>query len=151
MAAPAGAAAGGGGDGASGSTVEEDASDLVFPKEFNDNDTKTLLISEVHILLEHRKQQNESAEEEMEFSEVFMKTLNYTQRFAKFKNMENIASIRQLLTNKKLHKFELAALANLCPETPEEAKSLIPSLEGAGRFDDEELASILDDIQTKRR
>lgn len=27
---------------------------------------------------------------------------------------------------KKLHKFELAALSNLCPESPEEAKSLIP-------------------------
>ena len=51
-------------------TVEEDASDLVFPKEFEDNDTKTLLISEVNILLEHRKKQNESAEEEQEFSEV---------------------------------------------------------------------------------
>lgn len=130
--------------------VDEDAADLVFPPEFEKVDTKTLLISEVHILLEHRKQQNESAEEEQEFTEVFMKTLNYTQRFAKFKNMENIASIRSLLTNKKIHKFELAALANLCPETPEEAKSLIPSLEGAGKFDDEELASILDDIQTKR-
>ena len=53
MAAPSGAAAGGGGDGASGSTVEEDASDLVFPKEFNDNDTKTLLISEVSELLQY--------------------------------------------------------------------------------------------------
>ena len=77
-----------------------------------------------------------------------MKTLNYTQRFAKFKNMENIASIRQILTNKKIHKYELAALANLCPENPEEAKGLIPSLEG--RFDDEELSNLLDDIQTKR-
>merc|ERR1712066_1224242 len=140
----------GGGDAAGSSTAEEDASDLNFPKEFNDNDTKTLLISEVHILLEHRKQQNENAEEEQEFSEVFMKTLNYTQRFAKFKNMENIAGVRQLLTNKKIHKFEMAQLANLCPETPEEAKSLIPSLEAEGRFTDEELASILDDIQTKR-
>jgi DNA-directed RNA polymerase II subunit RPB4 len=77
-----------------------------------------------------------------------MKTLNYCQRFAKFKNMENIAAVRSLLTQKKIHKFELAALANLCPETAEEAKSLIPSLEG--RFDDEELSSLLDDIQTKR-
>jgi DNA-directed RNA polymerase subunit F len=77
-----------------------------------------------------------------------MRTLNYAQRFAKFKNMENIAAVRQLLTTKKLHKFELAALGNLCPETPEEAKSLIPSLEG--RFDDEDLSAILDDIQTKR-
>jgi DNA-directed RNA polymerase II subunit RPB4 len=130
--------------------AEENAADLQFPKDFESQETKTLLISEVHILLEHRKQQNENAEEEQEFSEVFMKTLNYTQRFAKFKNMENIASVRQLLTNKKIHKFEMAQLANLCPETPEEAKSLIPSLEAEGRFTDEELATILDDIQTKR-
>jgi len=129
---------------------EENAAELQFPKEFESQETKTLLISEVHILLEHRRQQNENAEEEQEFSEVFMKTLNYTQRFAKFKNMENIASVRQLLTNKKIHKFEMAQLANLCPETPEEAKSLIPSLEAEGRFTDDELATILDDIQTKR-
>ena len=88
---------------------------------------------------------------------------------------------------KKLHKFELAALANLCPESAEESKSLIPrlvqlalytliavglifkfhfpfefisqflfsflflylnSLEG--RFEDDELRQILEDIQTKR-
>lgn len=45
---------------------------------------------------------------------------------------------------KKLHKFELAALGNLCPEASEEAKALIPSLEG--RFEDEELRQILEDI-----
>merc|ERR1712106_139038 len=125
---------------------EEDAAELTFPKEFEN--AETLLISEVHMLLEHRKQQNEQAEDEQELSEVFMKTLNYTQRFAKFRNRETIASIRSLLMGKKLHKFELAALANLCPESPEEARSLIPSLEG--RFADEELAGLLEDIQTKR-
>jgi hypothetical protein len=35
-----------------------------------------------------------------------------------------------LLMQKKLHKFELASLANLCPETPEEAKALIPRYVG---------------------
>ena len=40
------------------SAIEEDAADLVFPPEFEKADTKTLLISEVHILLEHRKQVN---------------------------------------------------------------------------------------------
>ena len=119
---------------------DEDAAELTFPKvtkfsfyivgsdpivqEFEN--AETLLISEVHMLLEHRKQQNEQAEDEQELSEVFMKTLNYTQRFAKFRNRETIASIRSLLMSKKLHKFELAALANLCPESPEEARSLIP-------------------------
>ncbi|KAM4658931.1 DNA-directed RNA polymerase II subunit RPB4 isoform 1-T1 [Amazona ochrocephala] len=104
--------------------VEEDASQLVFPKEFET--AETLLNSEVHMLLEHRKQQNESAEDEQELSEVFMKTLNYTARFSRFKNRETIASVRSLLLQKKLHKFELACLANLCPETAEEAKALIP-------------------------
>lgn len=56
---------------------------------------ETLLISEVHMLLEHRKAQNESAEEEQEFSEVFMKTLTYTNRFRKFKNKETISSVRK--------------------------------------------------------
>nr|CAD7455072.1 unnamed protein product [Timema tahoe] len=120
--------------------------DFLLQEEFEN--AETLLISEVHMLLEHRKAQNESAEEEQEFSEVFMKTLTYTNRFRKFKNKETISAVRSLLMQKKLHKFELASLANLCPETPEEAKSLIPSLEG--RFEDEELRQILDDIQTKR-
>lgn len=37
--------------------IDEDAAELQFPKEFELADTKTLLISEVNILLEHRKQQ----------------------------------------------------------------------------------------------
>uniref|UniRef100_A0A8D2DP83 RNA polymerase II subunit D n=2 Tax=Sciuridae TaxID=55153 RepID=A0A8D2DP83_SCIVU len=94
--------------------VEEDASQLIFPKEFET--AETLLNSEVHMLLEHRKQQNESAEDEQELSGVFMKTLNYTSRFSHFKNRETIASVRSL----------------------------------EGRFEDEELQQILDDIQTKR-
>ncbi|XP_026463574.1 DNA-directed RNA polymerase II subunit Rpb4-like isoform X2 [Ctenocephalides felis] len=126
--------------------VEEDAADLQFPKEFEN--AEALLVSEVHMLLEHRKKQNESAEEEQEFSEVFNKTITYTARFRKFKNKETISSVRNLLTSKKLHKFELASIGNLCPEAPEEAKALIPSLEG--RFEDEELRTVLDDIGTKR-
>uniref|UniRef100_A0A8C7FC08 RNA polymerase II subunit D n=3 Tax=Salmoninae TaxID=504568 RepID=A0A8C7FC08_ONCKI len=94
--------------------IEEDASQLLFPKEFEN--AETLLNSEVHMLLEHRKQQNESAEDEQELSEVFMKTLNYTARFSRFKNRETIASVRSV----------------------------------EGRFEDEELQQILDDIQTKR-
>uniref|UniRef100_A0A8C5JVB0 DNA-directed RNA polymerase II subunit RPB4 n=1 Tax=Jaculus jaculus TaxID=51337 RepID=A0A8C5JVB0_JACJA len=126
--------------------VEEDASQLIFPKYFET--AETLLNSKVHMLLEHRKQQNESAEDEQELSEVFMKTLSYTARFSRFKTRETIASVHSLLLQKKLHKFELACLASLCPETAEESKALIPSLEG--HFKDEELQQIPDDMQTKR-
>ena len=40
-----------------GIAVDEDAAYLQNPKEFELADTKTLLISEVNFLLEHRKQQ----------------------------------------------------------------------------------------------
>uniref|UniRef100_A0A1B0AZT9 RNA polymerase Rpb4/RPC9 core domain-containing protein n=1 Tax=Glossina palpalis gambiensis TaxID=67801 RepID=A0A1B0AZT9_9MUSC len=67
----------------------------------------------------------------------------------KLKELRNVLKSQALIpVSKKLHKFELAALGNLCPEAPEEAKALIPSLEG--RFEDEELRQILDDICTKR-
>jgi len=66
---------------------------FIFFVEFEN--AETLLISEVHMLLDHRKTSNESAEEEQELSDVFMKTLNYTQRFSKFKNRETIAAIRR--------------------------------------------------------
>lgn len=49
------------------------------------------------MLLEHRKAQNESAEEEQEFSEVFMKSLTYTNRFGRFKNKETIAAVRRYI------------------------------------------------------
>lgn len=44
---------------AAGGTAEEDASQCIFPKEFEA--AETLLNSEVRMLLEHRKPQNESA------------------------------------------------------------------------------------------
>jgi DNA-directed RNA polymerase II subunit RPB4 len=53
-----------------------------------------------------------------------------------------------LLSRKQLHKFEQAALANLCPENADEAKSLIPSLEG--RLDDSDLQELLEDLQTHK-
>ncbi|XP_062514310.1 DNA-directed RNA polymerase II subunit RPB4-like [Corticium candelabrum] len=125
---------------------EEDASELRFGKEFEN--AEALINSEVFMLLEHRKSQNDSTDEEQELSDVFVKTLTYTQRFSRYKNRETIQAVRVLLARKQLHKFEQAALANLCPENADEAKSLIPSLEG--RFDDSELQDLLEDLQTHK-
>ena len=78
--------------------------------------------SEVRMLLEHRQQKD--GQEDVELSEVFQKTLDYCKRFSKFKNHETIVNVRTMLMQKRLHKFELAALANLCPESADEAKGL---------------------------
>ena len=47
---------------------EEDTSQLQFPAEFEN--AETLLNSEVQMLLDHRKTQNENADDEQELSEV---------------------------------------------------------------------------------
>ncbi|VDQ15821.1 unnamed protein product [Trichobilharzia regenti] len=82
-------------------------------------------------------------------SPVFTKTLNYVTQFSKFNNRETIESVRNLLSQKRFHNFELAALANLLPDTAEESKALIPSLDSP-RFTEEELQQLLDEIQSKR-
>ena len=123
---------------------EEDATELRFGKDFDNADA--LLISEVKMLLEHRKAQYENQDDDHELSEVFTKTLDYCQTFSKYNSKETIQAVRGTLQKQKLHKFEIACLANLAPTTDEEAKSLLPSLEG--RFDDLELNEVLDDIRT---
>ncbi|VDD89020.1 unnamed protein product [Enterobius vermicularis] len=126
--------------------VDEDATELKFPKEFEQADT--LLTSEVFLLLEHRRQQSEQKEEIDEMSDVFVKTLNYSRRMARYKSRETIRAVRTLLANKPLHKFEVAQIANLCPESAEEAKALIPSLEN--KMEDDELDELLKDLHSKK-
>ncbi|OQV15686.1 putative DNA-directed RNA polymerase II subunit RPB4 [Hypsibius exemplaris] len=126
----------------------EDAAELKFPKEFEESDScKALFNSEVFLLLDNRKQQNEAAEDEGELPQVFLKTHSYTQRFSRFNNMDTIKAVRVSLDHKEVMAYEAACLANLLPETVEEVKALIPSME---RYSAEELQDLLDDIKTKR-
>ena len=56
-----------------------------------------LLISEVKMLLEHRKAQHDSSEDDQELSAVFLKTLEYCQTFSKYNSRETIAAVRTLV------------------------------------------------------
>ena len=49
-----------------------------------------LLVSEVKMLLEHRKAQYESQDDDHDLSEVFTKTLEYCQTFSKYNSKESI-------------------------------------------------------------
>ncbi|KAF0987047.1 hypothetical protein HZS_2660 [Henneguya salminicola] len=134
---------------------EEDSTLLIFPPgkglfnkiEFEDSDT--LLISEVFMLLQHRRKAGiESGEiDSSEIPEVFSKTYKYTEIFNRYKSIESISVARNILSKSftKLHPFETAALANLCPSLAEEAKKLIPSLRN--KIEDEELQEILDEVR----
>jgi len=73
---------------------EEDASELKFPKEFEVSGCDALMISEVFLLLDHRRRQSEEKEEIEDMNEVFVKTLEYTRRLSKFKSRETIRAVR---------------------------------------------------------
>lgn len=121
-------------------TEEEDAALLKFPKEFES--AETLMISEVLKILENRKAQSDKSDSAAKLNEVFVKTLEHCKTFNRFgDNKEKLGAVRRALQSKKLHKFELAQLANLCPDSAEEARTFIPSLEN--NFQDEELTEIL--------
>lgn len=53
------------------------------------------------------------------------------------------------MSEMSLAEFEMAQLGNLCPESAEEARALIPSLNG--KLDDDVLQKILEDMSTSRR
>uniref|UniRef100_A0A7E4ZYS1 RPOL4c domain-containing protein n=1 Tax=Panagrellus redivivus TaxID=6233 RepID=A0A7E4ZYS1_PANRE len=129
--------------------VEEDAAELKFPPEFDKDGCDALLVSEVFLLLDHRRKQGEQKEEIEDISEVFVKTIDYCRRLSRFKTRDTIRAVRNIFsTNAVLHKFEVAQLVNLCPENAEEAKALIPSLES--KLDDEELENLLRDLHNKK-
>ncbi|MCJ1468361.1 RNA polymerase B [Pseudocyphellaria aurata] len=108
----------------------------------------TLTLSEARLLInavmDHRKQQRK-----VEETETLIKTQDYLDVFARFKQKENIEAVERMLTSKtELELFERSQLGNLCCESSEEAKTLIPSL--ASKISDVDLQELLDDI-TKLR
>ena len=54
------------------------------------------------------------------------------------------------LEKKGLHYFEVAQLGNLLPETPEEAKALIPSL-NEQKISTEQLSELLEQLSSYRK
>ncbi|KAK0407863.1 hypothetical protein QR680_003642 [Steinernema hermaphroditum] len=129
--------------------VDGNAEELIFPQEFRRGpNCEVLLTSEVHLLLEHRHEKALQKDEIEELSEVQQKCLDYVRRMSKFKNRESIKNARSVFSACPFHPFEIAQLVNLCPESAEEAKALIPSLEG--RIGDAELEAMLNEMHKRR-
>ncbi|MCJ1337629.1 RNA polymerase B [Bachmanniomyces sp. S44760] len=108
----------------------------------------TLTLSEARLLInavmDHRKSQRK-----VEETETLIKTQDYLDVFARFKQKENIEAVeRMLASHDELELFERSQLGSLCCESSEEAKTLIPSL--MNKIGDNDLQELLDEI-TKLR
>eukprot|EP00245_Coleochaete_scutata_P014579 TRINITY_DN6264_c0_g2_i1.p2 TRINITY_DN6264_c0_g2~~TRINITY_DN6264_c0_g2_i1.p2 ORF type:complete len:168 (-),score=34.75 TRINITY_DN6264_c0_g2_i1:490-993(-) len=130
---------------------EEDASELKLGEEFNK--ATCLSIGEVKEILLQKKESIQSAtgDESIQLNPVFEKSLDYVCRFSRYQNKEASKQVRELLNQRKLHQFEICVLANLCPDTAAEAKALVPTLARRGRFTDDEIDRMVQDLAKLRR
>jgi DNA-directed RNA polymerase II subunit RPB4 len=124
---------------------EENAENLKFGELFGDNEhCQPLLICEVAELL-RQKRAELPAELQSSLGPIFVKSEAYVERFNQFRSAEVAKVVRvRLERHPELHPFERAQLANLLPETPAEAKAIIPSLKG--KLDDDVLGQLLRDL-----
>ena len=117
----------------------EDASQL----QLGDFADKECMNNSVVALALEKIAQNEEEEE----SKVFKDMFEYVRRFNKYKKSSAVNEVDNLLSRySDLRSFEKACLANLSPETVEEAQKLIPSLKS--RINDESLDNILKNLKS---
>ena len=124
---------------------EEDANQCQLGAEFQD--VQCLLISEAKVLLEVAKNRN-VRHKDQDLTDTMQKTLEYCLRFSRFGNKASVTKIRSLFPDEDFFQFEMAQLANLCCETADEAKAMIPSL---NRKSDHQLQALLNELQQERK
>ncbi|KAI5061225.1 hypothetical protein GOP47_0023730 [Adiantum capillus-veneris] len=118
-------------------TEEEDASELKLGADFEK--AKCLMNSEVAVILERKYEQLQQLPDPAnQVSQVFEKSLQYVKRFSRYQNPNAVKQVREVLSRNQLAEFEVCVIGNLCPDTLEEAKALVPSLAKRSKSDDDE-------------
>ncbi|KAK4280647.1 hypothetical protein QN277_012244 [Acacia crassicarpa] len=109
---------------------------------------KCLMNCEVARLLEHKSEQYKqmSNDSNNHTSQVFEKSLQYVKRFRRFSNQDAVKQVREVLSRYQLAEYELALLGNLCPETLDEAISVIPTLKTKGRLTMDSIEKLVNDL-----
>eukprot|EP00244_Chara_vulgaris_P007944 TRINITY_DN2982_c0_g1_i1.p1 TRINITY_DN2982_c0_g1~~TRINITY_DN2982_c0_g1_i1.p1 ORF type:complete len:117 (+),score=24.20 TRINITY_DN2982_c0_g1_i1:46-396(+) len=112
--------------------------------------------AEVVTILEHKVRQmqeilGEDDPTATQISNVFDKSLAYVKRFSHYRNPEAVKQVRESLSRRGLAEFEICVIGNLVPDTVEEAKTLVPTLAQEGRFDDDAIASIVQEISNLKK
>ncbi|KAI9676535.1 MAG: RNA polymerase B [Caeruleum heppii] len=108
-----------------------------------------LTLSEARLLINAVMDKRKKQQAEVSETEMLIKTQDYLDVFARFKQKENIEAVERVLAlHPDLESFERSQLGSLCCDNAEEAKTLIPSL--TNKKSDADLQELLDEI-TKLR
>ncbi|MCL7035669.1 hypothetical protein MKW94_017596 [Papaver nudicaule] len=110
---------------------------------------KCLMNCEVALILVRKYDhlQAMSSDPVSQVSQVFEKSQQYIKRISRYKNDDDVRQVREILSRYQLVEFELWVLGNLCPETANEAKSIVLSITTKERgCTDENIEKMLGDL-----
>ena len=157
--------------------VEEDVSGQheVLGEDFTaggERQVKAMANAEVALVLAEKRLRD--PEKDYNKNKAYLASEDYTSRVSQFRDKEAVTEVRALLEKKEFTEvsrprtrrarpppppaasrrrrcaqFEMAQLANLCPQDIQEAKMLIPTLENMSdrNLDDSQLSEVLDQLQ----
>jgi DNA-directed RNA polymerase II subunit RPB4 len=119
-------------------------------------DEPTLNTSEARIILKKTLDTRRARGHNTEETETLAKTRDYLEIFAVFKELAEAQQVEGIINSygKNLERFERSQLGSLVPTCADEAKALIPSLEGKvtdGKITDDELDDLCSDLQKVKR
>jgi DNA-directed RNA polymerase II subunit RPB4 len=128
---------------------EEDARELKLGKAFASADT--LDNTSVAIILKTYMETKQKTDANYQLNPMLKLAEEYAKRFRITHNREVAEQITSMLLERNMQPFERAAIQNLCPETIEEARALVPSLFAEeGGMPEDEMQQMLDDVSTLR-
>ncbi|KAK3059130.1 RNA polymerase B [Extremus antarcticus] len=140
-------------------TGDEETTSVLRLGEYTD--VPCLSVSEANTILQkviearNKPDDNGRKPPAMPNTDVFTKTADYLKSFARFNGeqaVQQVESVSSKLVGRGggegITGFERAQLGTLCCDTVEEARTLIPSLEG--KVSDDDLQQVLDDISKLR-
>ena len=116
----------------------------------------TLNLSEARIVLQKSLEQRVKEQKHIEETEVLLKTKDYLEIFAVFKDLAEAQQVEGIVNafGENLEKFEKSQLGSLVPTCSDEAKALIPSLEKKvedGIVAEDDLEGICRELQRLKR
>lgn len=127
--------------------IEEEAGPVLRLGDFQH--APCLSMSEARIIVEAIFDSRKKAGKKPPATEALSKMQEHMDTYARFKTRGTTSEVEHLLVQyNQLEPFERAQLATLCPGDIEEAKTLIPSLEG--KIEDETLQDLLGQINSYR-
>lgn len=111
---------------------------------------KVLTVSEVSFLADQVVAARKAEDSDFVPNGMLLKVAEYGQRFATNKNRATIDKIRDVCATAGLSEEEVGLVVNLSPQTAEEARTLVPTLQDTQRFSDEDLDQLLQELATYR-